>query len=484
MRNRGVVAGLLLTALSGPLAAQPVFSNIFPPEEYAARRARVMEQIGDGVAIMLGTTERPGEQPMRQANQFHYLVDVVDPRAMLVMDGRTKRTTLYLHPEGERREGSEGPVLHPGDSAARVTGVDAVVKVDEFAVTVAEIARENRTIYTGLRPEVLGMASAVDPANLWKNNRNDPWDGRDSREEAFIRHLKAAAPGSVMRDLDPVIDKLRVIKSPGEQQIMREGSRVAGLGIIEAMRDAKVGMYEYELQAPAEYVFKKYGSYGGAYFAIIATGTNTEHSHYNRDTDKLEDGDLVLFDYAPDYKYYAHDVTRMFPASGKFNKWNREYYTIYLRMYQALMTSIKPHAEPRAIMLEAGAKMGKIIAAYPFTDPRIKEAATRFAAQYQNAPAYAGSLGHGVGLEVHDVRRTSGPLQPGEVFTIEPAMTIPEMHLSCRIEDMILVTQTGYENMSAFVPVEPADIEKLMAQRGLSTYAYKLPATVPPRSVW
>jgi Xaa-Pro aminopeptidase len=475
MRSRRFAAGCVLMALGGPLAAQPVLSNIFPREEYAARRAKVMEQIGDGVAIMLGTTERPGEQPMRQANQFHYLVDVVDPRAMLVMDGRTKRTTLYLHPEGERRERSEGPMLHPGDSAAKATGVDAVVTVDAFAATVAEIARENRTIYTGFRPEVLGMASAVDPTNLWKNNKKDPWDGRDSREEAFIRHLKTAAPGSGIRDLDAIIDKIRVIKSAREQQVLREGSRIAGLGIIEAMRDAKVGMYEYELQAPAEYVFKKYGSYWGAYFAIIATGTNTEHSHYNRDTEKLKDGDLVLFDYAPDYKYYAHDVTRMFPANGKFDKWNREYYTIYLRMYQALMTSIRPFVEPRDIMLEAGAKMGKIIAAYPFTDPRIKEAATRFAARYQKPPENAMSLGHGVGLEVHDVRRTPGPLQPGEVFTIEPAMTIPDMHLYCRIEDMILITQKGYENMSAFVPVEPADIEKLMAQPGLSAYAYKLP---------
>ena len=130
MRNRGVVAGFLLTACSGALAAQPVFSNIFPPEEYAARRARVMEEIGDGVAVMLGATERPGEQPMRQANQFHYLVDVVDPRALLVMDGRTKRTTLYLHPEGERRERSEGPILRREGHRRRRRSKDRRVRRD------------------------------------------------------------------------------------------------------------------------------------------------------------------------------------------------------------------------------------------------------------------------------------------------------------------------------------------------------------------
>src|SRR5205085_6470084 len=153
--------------------------------------------------------------------------------------------------------------------------------------------------------------------------------------------LKSAAPKSEIQNLDPILDELRGIKSAREIAVIREATRIAGLGIVEAMRDCKPGMKEYELQADAEFVFKKYGSYGAAYFALIATGKNTWYSHYHKDTAILEDGDLVQFDYAPDYKNYVSDVTRVFPANGKFTPRQREFYTIYLRLYQALMTSIK-----------------------------------------------------------------------------------------------------------------------------------------------
>src|SRR4249920_3802289 len=118
MRNCLIFAALMLVALSSALSAQPVFSNIFPPEEFAARRARVMEKIGDGVALLQGTTERPGEQPLRQNNQFYYLTGVVEPRAILVVDGRSKQTLLFLQPLNERREQRMfGPGLHPGGEA-------------------------------------------------------------------------------------------------------------------------------------------------------------------------------------------------------------------------------------------------------------------------------------------------------------------------------------------------------------------------------
>src|ERR1700742_2856257 len=124
-------AALFLAAPS----AQPVFTGaeIFPPEEFAARRAKVMEKIGDGVAILQGTTERPGEQPLRQGNQFFYLTGVVEPRAILLIDGRSKRSTLFLLPRNERRERMYGAILIPGTEAERITGIESVLVRDEFA---------------------------------------------------------------------------------------------------------------------------------------------------------------------------------------------------------------------------------------------------------------------------------------------------------------------------------------------------------------
>src|SRR3954452_21011195 len=122
--------------LAGWLAAQSVFTGteIFPLEEFAARRARVLDRIGDAVAILQGATERPGEQPFRQNNQFFYLTGVVEPRAIVVIDGRTRKTTLYLQPMNERREQRMfGPALHPGDDAVKATGVDAALPREDFA---------------------------------------------------------------------------------------------------------------------------------------------------------------------------------------------------------------------------------------------------------------------------------------------------------------------------------------------------------------
>ncbi len=456
---------ILLLAL--PVAAQPVFTDVFPPDEYAARRTRVMAKLGDGVAIIQGTTERPGEQPLRQANQFFYISGVVEPRAILLVDGKTHTSTLFLNPRNERRETMMfGPGLSPGVDAVRSTGIEAVLQRNEFQAALEAIAKEGRAIYTPYRPEVLGCASASDPAALARATKSDPWDGRASREEAFIEHLKAAAPKSTIENLDPILDELRGIKSPREIAIIREATRIAGLGIIEAMRDARPGMKEYELQADAEYVFKKYGAYGPSYFALIATGENTWYSHYHKNTRALDAGDLVQFDYAPDFKYYSSDVTRVFPAGGKFSPRQREFYTIYLRLYQALMTSIQVHARPADIIRNAVVKMDAVMAGFTFKDANIKQAATAFVERYRNSRA--NSLGHTVGMEVHDVRNPTDTLEPGQIFTIEPAMQIPAEHLGIRLEDMILITETGYENLSAFVPVEISDIEKMMTRHGLS----------------
>ena len=466
MRRNLSLVSLWLVILCFPATAQPIFTDIFPKEEFAQRRARVYEQIGDGVAILQGTTERPGEQPLRQNNQFFYLTGVIEPRAILLLDGRAKRSTLYLYGGAERRERMFGSAMTPGKAAVLATGIEEVLAREEFARAVENLAREGRTLYTPFRTEVLGSASASDASASAKATREDSWDGRQSREEAFIQKLSALSPQVKVENLDPILDAMRAFKSPREIAVIREATRITGLGIMEAMREARPGMFEYQLQAPAEFVFKKHGSQGAAYFALIATGRNTLYSHYHKNTARLEDGDLVQFDYAPDYKYYVSDVTRVFPANGKFTPRQREFYTIYLRLYQALMTSIKVHVAPSEIIKQAVVKMDAILANFKFTDPMIKEAASRFVERYR--ASRANSLGHTIGLEVHDVRLPTRTLEPGQIFTIEPAMTIPDENLGMRLEDVILITENGYENLSAFVPVEIAEIEKLMAEPGLS----------------
>jgi Xaa-Pro aminopeptidase len=444
---------------------RPYFTDVFPIEEFAERRARVMERIGDGVAVVQGAPEMSAEVAFRQSNNFFYLTGVEVPRALLVVDGRAKRTTLFLPPP--RRERYNGPELGPGDEAATITGIDAVLPREAFADAVAKLGSESRTIYTPYRAEVRGGGSAGEAVAHARATASDPWDGRPSREEVFRQKLAAAAPTAELRDLDPILDALRFVKTPREIELMREATRITGLGIMEAMREAAPGKYEYELSAMAEWLFRRHNSQGPAYFPLSAAGPNMIYSHYHRGLRRLVDGEMVQFDYAPDYRYYTSDISRVFPANGRFTARQREFYTIYLRLYQALMASIRPGAPIGTIAREAGAKMTKIIEAFAFTDPAVREAAVRFAEPYQ-ADKPRNGLGHALGMEVHDVTIRRESFGPGEIFTIEPPISIPAETLAMRIEDVILITADGYENLSAFVPIEVDAIVAFMKEPGIS----------------
>ena len=466
MRERllgtAILAFLLAVGASGRQA--PLFTDAFPPEEFAARRAKVLAAIGDGLAVLQGATEYPAYVAFRQNNQFFYLTGVEVPRALVLLDGRTGQTTLFVQPRNERLEQFEGPVLVPGDEAARLTGIAAVRPRDEFAAAFAAAAQGSRTVYTPRRAESLGAGTPRAASAHAEATAADPWDGRPSRETQFVERLKARAPGIQLKDLDPILDGLRLIKSPREIAILREVTRLSGLGLMEGIRNARPGLLEHEIAAMADYVFARGGSQGIAYFPLVATGTNAFWPHYHGGNGVLKAGDLVLFDYAPDYKYYSADVTRMFPASGTFTSPQRELYTAYLRLYQALMTSIRPNAAPREIIRDAVAKMDAIVARFSFASEKHRRAAQEFVDDFRKNTG--NTLGHTVGMEVHDVYPPTDVLKPGMVFTIEPALTIDEDRTYIRLEDMILITDSGYENLSAFAPVEPEAIEALMAESG------------------
>jgi Xaa-Pro aminopeptidase len=460
----GVVLVSAVVALlgSGPAAQNPLFTTAFPADEFSAHRAALFDKVGDALVVVQGAPETGSYLPFRQSNHFFYLTGVEVPRAIVLLDGRTKTTTLFLPPRDERMERSEGPVLVPGLEAARLTGTQDVLPRDRFAEVFKIAAGSSRVVYTPSRMESVAAVTPDSAVRFTTASAADPWDGRPSREAAFASKLRAAAPGIDVKDLDPVLDALRVIKTPREIAMIREATRIAGVGLMEAMRAARPGMREHEIEGIADWVFKSHGSQGIAYFALVAAGKNAIYPHYHGGAAELKPDDFVLFDYAPDYHYYASDVTRMFPASGRFSPVQRDLYGIYLKMYTALMESIRPNAAPKDILRDATLKMDAIVRGWTFSAPNHREAAARFVDQLRNSSR--NSLGHFVGMEVHDVSAPIDRLQPGMVFTIEPALTIPEDGVYVRLEDVILVTPAGYENVSAFVPMDIDGIEKLMAE--------------------
>jgi Xaa-Pro aminopeptidase len=476
-----IVAAVAVVAASAVAAQPPLFTASLPKEEFAARRAKVLQQIGDGVVVVQGATETSSYEKFRQSNQFYYLTGVETPRAILVMDGRARSSSLYLMPTNPQMERSEGPLLGPGAQAEELTGIEHVLPRDEFAKLVPTLA--NRIVYTTFRGETGGAGTPDREAAHARARQSDPWDQQASREEWFMSRLREKAAGIEFMNLDPIVDALRMVKSPREIALLRESSRVAGLAMMEAMRSAEPGMFEYEIEAIGDYIFKQHNAQGPAYFGLVATGQNAAWPHYHAAQAQLKGGDLVLFDYAPDFHYYASDVTRMFPASGRFTADQRELYGIYVKLYQAVMTSIRP-GKAADILKDALEKMDAAVASYPFTNPKYHAAAERFVDGYRTRlrdTSRAPALGHMVGIEVHDVTVPFDEYKPGMVFTIEPALTIPEDRVYIRLEDMLVITGIGCENMSAFVPVQPDAIEKLRAEPGIAQAVRKALSTSTSR---
>ena len=227
---------------------------------------------------------------------------------------------------------------------------------------------------------------------------------------------------------------MRYVKSPREIEVMREITRITGLGIMEAMRETAPGRFEYELSAAAEWVFRRHNAQGPAYFPLSAAGPNMIYSHYHRGLRKIADGEMVQFDYAPDWKYYTSDISRVFPANGKFTPRQREFYTIYLRLYQALMASIAPNVPVPEIAARGRhphAGRHRVVRVHRPEDQGGRGEPSRRG--YTAGRRRTLVSGHALGLEVHDV--TAGRknvLQPGEIFTIEPPIAIEDELLAMR----------------------------------------------------
>ena len=474
MRAKLPLAFLLLitpVSLNAQVGFSP-FTTDFPPEEFAARRAKLIESIGPtAIALIQGAPSPAGYTRFRQSNEFYYLCGVEIPHAYLLLDGGSKRTTLYLPHRNEGRERGEGKLLsaEDADEVKKLSGVDDVFGTDLLGEQLARFARgSRRTIFTPFSPAE-GTAMSRDLAiRMIGDYAADPFDGRGSREGQFIQSIQTRFPQFAINDLTPALDQLRLIKSPREITMIEKATRLSGLALMEAMRSTVPDTYEYELDAVAKYIFYRGGAQGDAYYSLIASAQNAFWPHYNAGKRKMLDGDFLLMDYAPDVGYYMSDVTRMWPVNGKFSPWQRELYGFYLTCYRAVLNHIRPGVTAQMIIQEAVRDMETALGSTKFSKPEYERAAREFVMSYkQSAANPRASLGHWVGMATHDDGVDSGPLRAGMVFTIEPALRVPEEKIYVRLEDMIVITDTGARIISDFVPMDIDAIEKLMREEGM-----------------
>ena len=473
--KRILLRSLFLLLAAGAVRAQegfPLFTTDYPPEEFAARRSAVYDAIGKGaVAVVPGAPTPVGYVRFRQSNDFYYLCGVEVPNAYLLLDGTGRRATLFLPHRNVNREKGEGKMLSAEDAEElqKQSGVEAVVGVDLLAETLGRFAqRGGARLFTPLAPGE-GFAVSRDLAlRRIAELASDPFDGSASREGRFAALLRERFPQVEVRDLTPALDSLRLIKSPREIAMLRRSTRLSGLALIEGMRSTRPGQYERELDGMAKFIYYRNGAQGEAYYSLIASGRNAWYPHYNAGKRKMEDGDFLLMDFAPDVGYAMSDVTRMWPVNGRFAPWQRELYQFYLGCYEAILKAIRPGATPSECMQEAAKKMDAILASSKFSKEIYRKAAQEFVESYRKqAEKPEASLGHWVGMATHDDGPHEGPLKSGMVFTIEPARRVPEEKIYVRLEDMIVVTDKGIDILSDFVPRDISRIEKLMTEKGL-----------------
>lgn len=473
---RTIFASALLVCIS-TAQDKAYVQNDFPKEEFIQRRAWVYELIGsNAVAVIQGAPDVDGFEVFRQTNEFYYFTGLDVAHALLLMDGRTKQSMLYLPHRDEGRERSEGKTLSAEDQdlVKALTGVESVRPVEFLARNLQGrlIRLPAPALFTPFSPAELGTDSRDTQLGYRSSVASDPWDGQESRESHFIGLLQEQFPQFEIKDLSPLIDEMRSVKSDREIALIRRASEIAGYALIEAMRSTQPGVTEYQLDAVARYVYLINGARREGYNSITAGGTNAWMGHYFRNLDTLRSGEMVLMDYAPDYHYYTSDITRMWPVNGAFTRSQRQMAEYILAYRNALIKRIKPGVTPDGVMDGAAEEMKAYLASVTFEKEIYRNAA-------EAGLKFRGHLSHPVGLAVHDVGPyRPGPLKKGHVFSVDPMIWVPEEKLYIRMEDVVVVTNNGVELFTDFLPSTPDEIEKAMKEPGILQFR---PPTQEPK---
>jgi Xaa-Pro aminopeptidase len=456
VRQQHVVPVLVTVALAW-MGTPASTTSVVDTAEHAARRARVMEAVGDGVAIVLGASTPESDVAFRQGNDFFYLTGADVPDATLVIDGQRKESILFMTMDEKTADGMGLPV-ELARAPATYTGIERAMPADALAGFLSGLYRRAPTLYTPFRPEEIGPENSNEKFNaLQRSMTANPWDGRLTRELQFVTRLRERYPQYDIRDLAPIVWNLRKYKSPAELALMRESAQLGVEGHRAFIRSTQPGVAERSLAAVFDFVTALGGARGLAYYTIVMSGKNHAYGHYHAYDRVLKDGDFLILDAGPDYGNYHVDISTSFPASGRFSPRQRELYEAALVIRNAAIDNYRPGITLRQV----GQKMEEALKANKLE---------RFAADFASIIRYGG-YNHSIGMATHDVMGTfAGPdevLRPGFVFACDIQIYRVDEEIGVRIEDTVAITATGREVLSAGAPRTVGEIETLMKEDGI-----------------
>lgn len=411
---------------------------------HAGRRAALREKLGEGVVVVRGLPDTRDYTRFHQDKVFWYLTGIESPNAAFAMDCASGREVLFVPEKNAFGEQWEGEAWDVGDAWVKeLTGFAEVRTLKDLDDVLGEMVAGSPKLWISMHPHVAlsGCFDRAQPDDY--RRKKDPFDGRVSREQAFKAALQAKYKIEP-KDLTPKLSELRRVKTTEEIAAMRRASVSGALAMAEAIRSTRAGLGEWDLDALMSWWQVREGASGPAYHAIVGSGPNSLVLHYSASNRRMQEGEVILIDYAPEVDHYTSDVTRTWPVNGKFSARQAELYDAVLASQLAGIAAVKPGARLRDIE----GVCAKVL------DERGFGAFMRHGAC------------HYIGLEVHDVGR-GDELVPGVCFTVEPGLYEAATNIGIRIEDVVCVTANGCDVLSADVPKEREAIEKLVQAEGV-----------------
>ena len=425
-------------------SAQPPDSG-FDRSEFAGRRQKFFARIPDGIAVIPGALKTSVPVRFRQAPDFWYLTGIEDPESVLVLDGRSRKSYLFAPKRGPQEVMVEGPGLLEAGRSADHYGLTKIGPLEQLPATVKALGKAAKRLYLPLSPQDSvqegRMEIAMGQASVFAHPL---YAGMITERQIAVKKIQAWLPKKELADVHTILDDLRWVKTPYEIERMRAAGRIAAEATREAIAVTRPGGYEYEIEAAVRGGYLKRGARGDAFPPIVASGPNTITWHYTANNRQMQAGEIVLMDLGADYEYYTSDITRTWPVSGRFTAEQEKHYRCILEARDAVIAAMKPGitvAQMQDIAARVYSKHG-------------------FSQQFDKIGRY---IGHYVGISVHDVGpmlNFNKPLEPGVVFNVEPILEFRDRKLHYRLEDTILITRSGAENLTSAVP---ADLEGLYA---------------------
>lgn len=419
---------------------------MIPENEYKKRRKKVAQKLQPySVAIIcaapLQQRSNDTEYPYRQNSNFYYLIGLKEDSSYLMILKRKKafQTVLFVAKKDPQVELWNGKRLGV-KAAKKCFDVDAVYENEVFKEELSKALVESKHLYYDF-----SMECEI-----------------TNKQKTQISHI---------HNLAPTIEKLRLVKSKNEIALIKKALSITKEAHHKAMQKVANLTYEYELQAEIEYIFKKNGAYSDAYTSIVACGENANTLHYINNNQKLRDGELILIDAGCEYEYYASDVTRTIPRNGRFTKSQKELYELVLDVQLHIISMIKPGVLRSELQKEAVLLLTRGMKKLGIIQISVKKAIKN--ELYKRYCPHG--IGHWMGLDVHDqapYKTAKGKeiaLQEGMILTIEPGIYLPQddtkipnkyRGIGIRIEDDILVTSQGCENLSAAIAKSVEEIER------------------------